>query len=217
MINKICSYNYNPYATSFKSRPLADVELKKPDGKPVKACFSEFDINGEDKQAYREITRRWKDIASKIRLDEILNEFKYGKKIYAIELAEEGDLADRLLTLASINDPPFSLDVEQLLSSPASRHSLENPTQDRIKGGGTVMMAMLTKLAGQLGLDEISVSPTRNSRSFYEGLEMKPDYDKNFYCFQGSDMGKFINKVEREYEMGEINSEYIEEVKDSLL
>ncbi len=224
MINTTYRNYYTSSNMGFKSRPLANVELKKPDGTLVKAYFSELNPQKlEDRQTLAIIKKRWKEYNNI--LCGILLAGEAGK-IYAIETAGEKPLEDRLLTLTNISvGGGLYLEVEHLLSSPDSRFSKENSNPNRIEGGGTVMMAMLTKLTSQMGLNAILLNSyeveSESASPFYEKLNMTRLREREiagcFYSFKGKDKDKFIRKIESEYKLGEINSKYIEEVKDSLL
>jgi hypothetical protein len=76
----------------------------------------------------------------------------------------------------------------------------------KLKHCGKVMMAMLAKQARQNGYDTLTVCSLPRALKFYEKINMtRIDPNRNSFYFKPEDMEEFIEKMDKEYKLGEIN------------
>ncbi|OGI00432.1 MAG: hypothetical protein A2Y25_11820 [Candidatus Melainabacteria bacterium GWF2_37_15] len=189
---------------TFSSRRLAEVFLRKQDGTPVKAFFTELEKKSkEDKNILSTLKKKWKfpdDISIPLKL--------FSQKIYAIELPDNRKpLADRIVTLAGISkdEEKSNIFVEALITKPEYQFGKRRG----LEGCGRVMMGMLTKITKKLGLDEISLDGVDDSKKFYEErLKMHNRIDsegETIYYLKGKGKDRAIKEIEAEFKLGKIN------------
>jgi len=194
----------NNNSITFTSRRLAEVFVRKQDGTPVKAFFTELEEKSkEDKKVLPNLKKKWKlpdDISIPLKL--------FSQKIYAIEIPDNRKpLVERLVTLAGISkdEEKSNIFVESLITKPEYQFGKRRG----LEGCGRVMMGMLTKITKKLGLDEISLNGVDDSRKFYkERLKMHSRIDsegETIYYLKGKGKDRAIKEIESEFKLGKIN------------
>lgn len=199
----------NKYNVGFTGRHLADIELKDRHGEAVSASFTR--ITDTEKIA----AEAFISSAGGMDYNTIAGHVRDGKDYYAIELDNGRPLQGRIVTIAGVNiSKDNGLYVSGLLTAPAYR---QDNSKRKLKGGGQVMLGMLSKLANELGLNRLYLKTFAESESLYtDKIGMEEDIENGVLTLEGKEKDRFINELEDEYEMEEIDSKYIDELKSNL-
>ena len=184
---------------SFKSTPLYDVKVKKRDGSfylSTDAVFSRLNFDDEeDREALLKIKENWKDAKY---CEKIVDNYMAGKNrfFYAIELKGEGELADRIVTLADVSKPFCKMSFLQFLQS-----KIPHGKKNDIKGGGEAMLYGIVRETKKRNLDKVELCANEESSKFYRhiGFEKESVFDPMELIMPREKFDSFLSRVEKKY------------------
>ncbi|NLF83180.1 MAG: hypothetical protein GX568_04255 [Candidatus Gastranaerophilales bacterium] len=196
---------------AFSSVKLADVHVKKVDknGKEtlIPAHFTRLDPKNspEDEKAIKFIIKKW----DKNNISQMAHETAKASlidELYGIELTDKkAPLEKRLVTFANMDKYNY---INGLVVNPKYRYTPRGKRE--IQDCGKVMMAMLAKRAQTRDIETFSlrlwpIEDTEVKTFYYRiGMEEYPKY-KQFFYFKPDKMNAFIDNMNRDYKLGEIN------------